>query len=111
MAELTQGIDIRDELNIYLIANGLKPASLVTLDPLNFDEGYDIRRDENRLYIDEESDIRLKPEYIEQFREFLENLGVAYHQNGTENWQTYNESGNPIKAERILFQVGKDTVL
>ncbi len=105
MTKLT--IDIIDELNLYLVVCGLKPASLVTLDPLNFDEGYDIRRKENMSY-NEEPDMRLKPEHINQFRKFLEDLGVPYHQNGTENWQTYNESGKPIQAESILFQVGKD---
>lgn len=108
MTGLTQGIDIGDELNLYLVANGLKPTSLVTLDPLNFDGGYNIRRDRNIRYIHEESDRRLNSEHIQGFRVALEDLGIAYHQNGTKNWQTYNQNGKPIKAERVLFWVGKD---
>lgn len=108
MSKLTQGINIEDELNLYLIDNSLKPASLITLNPLNFDEGYNIRREGDIWFIHEETDIKLKPEHIEKFREFLDKLDVAYHQNRTENWQTCNENGKPIQAEIILFQVGRD---
>lgn len=104
----TQPMNVEDELNLYLVANGLKPASYTILDPLNFEEGYNIKRQGNTVTIYEDSDIKLKPEHIAKFGSYLDELNVAYHQNQTESWQTYNKSGKPIKAERILFQIGKD---
>lgn len=108
MIKSIQGIDIVDELSLYLMTNGLKPASLVTLDPLLLDGEYNITHKENTMFIYEGSDIKLKPKHITQFREFLDKLDVAYHQNKTKTWQTYNEDEKPIQVEEILFQVGKD---
>lgn len=104
----TQTISVGDELNLYLVANGLKPASYVALDLLNFEEGYNIKRQGNTVTIYEDSDIKLKPEHIAKFRSYLDELGVSHQPNEPDLWQTYNQSGKPIKAERILFQIGKD---
>ena len=104
----TQGIDIVDELNLYLMTEGLKPASLVTLDPLHLDGKYNIKHEENTMFIYEDSDIKLTPEHITQFRDVLDKIDVAYHQNKTKTWQTYNEDGKSINVEEILFRVGKD---
>ena len=104
-----KGIDIEDTLNLYLVANALKPACLVTLNPLYFDVGYNLGKNGDTIFIYEESNIKLKPEHIEQFKMYLNKLNVVYHQDKIENWQTYNVNGKPIIVERILFQVGKDS--
>ncbi len=109
MNESIQGVDIQDELNIYLVANGLKPATLITLDALHFDRDYNIKKDKGFIFIYEEADIKLKQEDVKQFREFLDRLNVTYYQKKNENWQSYNVNGRPINVERILFYVGRDS--
>jgi hypothetical protein len=108
MSNSNQGLDLGDELNLYLTANGLKPASLVVLDPLNFKEGYGIRKKENYIQLRGESDMKLSSQDVEDFRKSLEGSGLYYNQNKIENRQIYNEKGKPINSEWILFQVGKD---
>ena len=44
-----KGIDLTDELNLYLVANGLKPATIIVLDSLNFNDEHSVRREGNYL--------------------------------------------------------------
>jgi len=109
MISQIKGINIEDKLNLYLVANALKPACVVTLDPLYFDRDYNLEKNGDTIFIYEESNIKLKPEHLDQFKKYLNKLNVIYHQDKIENWQTYNVNGKPINVERILFQVGKDS--
>ena len=105
-----KGIDLTDELNLYLVANGLKPATIIVLDSLNFNDEHSVRREGNYLEVYEEADIKLRPEHMEQVKEFLGRLGVVSHQKATDTYEVRNTKGDMISVERISFVVGKDQV-
>jgi len=112
-----QGLGVDDELNLYLVVNGLKSAAMITLDPFEFDDGYGIERRGNIALVHTDSDIRLKPEDILRFKSVLDSLGVAYKEKELQTWTTYSVEGGhlksekllePIEVESLLFYVGKD---
>ena len=78
MIEAKELLDVGDELNLYLVANRIKPASMLYVDPRS-------PRLESRVTVEEEfrdkiryDTFRLNPSYIEGFRETLSGLCVQY---------------------------------
>lgn len=110
MAKLAQGIDVNDELKLYLVANRLKPSSMLLLDPLYFDTGYPFEKNREYILVKTNEDILLNPQDIKNFEMALQRMGVSYkqdHQNNVDT-KTHGSGGEQISCQRAFFHIGKD---
>ena len=103
-----QGIDIDSEKNLYLVANKLKPASLILFSPCYFNKGYDGIKIEGGKKFYETSYVKLKPEDITQFRESVGKLCIFYHQGKIEPRPFDGGNRRVVQIEEVMFEVGKD---
>jgi len=88
---MIQRIDLDDELNLYLVMNGLKPASIITLNPTYSGES-----------------IKLRKEDINSFKETLGNL-VLYKPGKKKKIRNfYNDKGKRFYIQKMDFYIGKD---
>lgn len=110
MIEPNELLDIRDALNLYLVANKLKPASRVYIDPRS-------PRLENRVVVEEEfrekvryNTFKLNPKDIEVFRENLVGLGMASkdweNELVTNSWDYEGNQRDGTISRGQIFYVG-----
>jgi len=108
MVKLVQGVRVDDELCLYLVANGLKPASIIEINPMFFDKGYKIKKVERGFEIYEDEDIRIKKEHVDDFLKFLKDNELNFVPISAKMYDTLNEDNQPIKYESMTFNVGKN---
>jgi len=101
MTKLIQGLNVKDELNLYLVSNKLKPASSIYLNPLFFDNKYNI----NKFGI---TRIKLDDKDTEIFENILNRLVKDYEFNKNRIEIRYNNKGLKVKVESKEFYVAKD---
>ncbi len=107
MVSTLEGLDVEDELNLFLVEKGLKPSALVTLTP-TYINGYDIFMKDYTMYVNEQEDVFLKEEDIRKFEESLKSLGVSYNLHSRTRLPVPNTKDKIIFVEELLFQIGKD---
>ena len=110
MLEAKELLDVGDELNLYLVANRLKPATMLYVDPRS-------SRLESRVAVEEEfrdkiryDTFKLNPSDIEGFRETLFGLGVKYNDWGDElvsdSWDSEGNQRDGTISKGQKFYVG-----
>ncbi len=108
MEIFTQGIDINSEMNLYLVVNKLKPASLILLNPCYFNKGYEDIKIERGQMFHEKSYIKLKSKDVAQFREAIDKLSIFYHQGKIELSSFAYWNSGVVQIEQVTFKVGKN---
>ncbi len=103
-----------DELSLYLVVNGLKPAAMIGLDPIDQRIGQEPELTEEPelgvpMYL-----YRARPDAIAEFEEILGNNGIASEHWTESNDQTgYDSDGRVNKVWRKMLQeacIGSDQV-
>lgn len=97
-----------DELNLYLVMNGLKPASMVLLSPIGSKIPI-IQTEECKRKIKYVS-LKLEPTTIPHFQSYLDNINIYYKQKPQQNIQiTRNANGEKTYHQTSfdnMFYVG-----
>ncbi|MBS1267230.1 MAG: hypothetical protein MAG795_01202 [Candidatus Woesearchaeota archaeon] len=107
-------LSVRDELNLYLVVNGLKPAAIIGLDPIDQRIGQEPELIEEpelgvpmKLY-------RARPDAIVKFEEILGNNGIASkHWTESKDQTGYDSDGRVNKVWRRMLHkayIGSDQV-
>ncbi len=108
MEKLAEGLHVRDELALYLVANRLKPSGIINLDPCFLDEFYWTMKKDNTISYNNDSDIKLKNKNVLDFNKILKSLNVVYKQDGADYDIIYNENKRPIEIETLFFYIGSN---
>mgnify|MGYP006411790707 FL=1 len=110
MAGRINGLKMQDELNLYLVSEGIKPASIIDLDPTFFQyvDGYDIEvRGGNNLIFSKE-DMRVRTQDIFEFKNILVESDVEHKFESFWNFPKVNVYGDQISVNSCNFYIGMD---
>ena len=102
------GIQMVEELDLYLVENGLKPAALITLDTAQFDEGFGISRVGDKREIITDDDLELSDSTITQFDNYLTRRGFVYQTLGRGSKPITNERGKKLSADYSHLAVARN---
>ena len=83
--ELKDILNVDDELNIYLVANGLKPASMITVNSINPKLDDKVTQEERTQDEVKHVDFRLNPDVVDTLKLLLEEQGIFYKDWAEEN--------------------------
>lgn len=111
-----QGLSIEDELSLYLVCHRLKPAALITLDPLEFDAGYNVIKSFNgritRITILEDSVLQLNTHDVSRFNSLLQEFNLHYLIGGQGDdhgpSSVYNSQEKEIPYLKLSYSIGRD---
>jgi len=113
--ELKDILGVDDELNLYLVANGLKPAAMLTIDPRNPRLEPFVEKSERKILWVRNSKIRLKEGIIENIKELLDKTGINYEgfleESTSRTYKNFCCLPVPVARERSLqYQIsaGRD---
>lgn len=103
-------LDVEDELNLYLVANKLKPASTIYIDPRSSKlEGKVVLGEDFRDKIRYDT-FKLNSNDIENFRETLFRLGIKYKdwedESVNDSWDSKGNQRNGIIRKGQKFYIG-----
>lgn len=101
--QLTEILAVGDELNLYLVVNGLKPATIINLSSFSSSLNGRVKNEEldgGVRYVT----FYLDPSIVDYLRKYLDDLGLKYkdlnHENIAESWGS--------QGEKIMHEVRHD---
>lgn len=113
--EFNDILNVNDELNIYLVANGIKPATTISLYPTNSQLEELIVKKERRFLWRKSTEIYFKDEVLDEFEQMLYKFNLSYVSSTKgRNSETYQKISFLKIKTNITFsidyqvQVGKD---
>lgn len=112
MVELKGILDVGDELNLYLVVNGVKPATMVSLSSLNPSLDTRVTKSEELRDKVRHVTLRLNSDVVDDLKRYLDGSEANYkdwkQENVSESWDS---QGNKIMHQTCydhMFYVGSD---
>ena len=112
MEELKGILDIGDELNLYLVVNGVKPATMISLNSLNPSLDTRVTKSEELRDKVRHVTLRVKSDVVDELKKYLDGSKAKYddwkQENVSESWDSQgNKTMHQICYDH-MFYVGSN---